>query len=337
MKTKTTIKDIAAKAGVSVATVSRWIHSNGYVSDSNAAKINDAIQQLGYQIKQKSESETNKKRRLIAVIGGTTSIEHTYLPRLSHALSLAANEMGYYTMYIARRPNNENISEIVQTALAEQVCGIIVSDFEDLSITHQNKQFLSNCGVPVVITERAVCAELNSVHIDTIQGVYMATKYLIESGRKKLLYLTTALEGSVEADRLAGFQTAVKECHDEDFQYEIQICETMQRQACTDALEKIYQSSFIPDGIVCWSDVYAITTMQFLYRRQIKVPEEVAVVGYDDFLASYATIPLTSVRSPLTELAREAIGIIVNNQHTGGEFFARTITVTPKLIVREST
>lgn len=52
-----------------------------------------------------------------------------------------------------------------------------------------------------------------------------------------------------------------------------------------------YQGAFIPDGIVCWSDVYAIATMQFLYKRHIKVPEETAVVGYDDFLASYSTIP----------------------------------------------
>lgn len=337
MKSKATIKDVAAKAGVSVATVSRWIHSNGYVSEANAAKISDAIEYLGYQKKQKAEPKSDKKRRLIAVIGGSAGLEHTYLPRLSHALSIAANEMGYFTMYIARQPNNKNISDIIQTALTEQVCGIIVSNFEDLSLTHQNKQLLANCGVPVVITERAVCAELNSVHIDTIQGIYMATKYLIESGRKKLLYLTRPIDGSVENDRLVGFQTAVKECLDQDFRYKIHICETMQREACADALKKIYQSNFIPDGIVCWSDVYAITTMQFLYKRQIKVPEDTAVVGYDDFLASYSTIPLTSVRSPLTELAREAVGIIVNNQYSDGEFFARTITVTPKLIIREST
>ena len=337
MKKKATIKDVAAKAGVSVATVSRWIHSNGYVSEANAQKIDEAVHYLGYQTKQKTEPSCDKKRRIIAVIGGSAGIEHTYLPRLSHALSIAAGKMGYYTMYIARQPDNENISDIIRIALSEQVCGIIISDFKDLSLTQSNKLFLANCGVPVVITERAVCAELNGVYIDTMQGVYMATKYLIESGRKRLLYLTKSIDGSVENDRLVGFQTAVKECPEPDFGYEIRICESMQREACADALEKIYQSSFIPDGIVCWSDVYAITTMQFLYKKQIRVPEETAVVGYDDFLASYSTIPLTSVRSPLSELAREAVGIIVNNQNSDGEFFARTITVTPKLIIREST
>lgn len=337
MKNKVTIKDIAMKAGVSVATVSRWIHSNGYVSEANAKKINEAIHYLGYQPKRKPGSACDKRHKIIAVIGGSSGIEHTYLPRLSHALSIAADKMGYYIMYIARQPNNKNLSELIQTALSEQVCGIILSNFEDLSLTQQNKHFLANCGVPVVITERAVCAELNGVYIDTMQGVYMATKYLIESGRKKLLYLTKSIDGSVENDRLIGFQTAVKECTEQDFKYEIRICESMQREACADALEKIYQSDFIPDGIVCWSDVYAITTMQFLFKKQIRVPEETAVIGYDDFLASYSTIPLTSVRSPLTELAREAVGIIVNSQNSEGEFFARTITVTPKLIIREST
>lgn len=337
MRRKATVKDVAEKAGVSVATVSRWLHSNGYVSEYNAARISDAVQQLGYQGKQNIQAVSDKKLRLIAVIGGSQGPEHTYLPRLSHALSIAANEMGYYTMYIARQPNNQNLQEIIRAALEEQVCGVIISNFEDLTITPQNKQFLANCGVSVVITERAVCAELNSVHIDTILGVYMATKHLIETGRKKLLYLTRSIEGSVESDRLKGFQKAVNEHPDEGLEYEIQISKTMQREDCIDALEKLYQGSFLPDGIVCWSDVFAITTMQFLYRRGIRVPEEVGVVGYDDFLANYSTIPLTSVRSPLTELAREAVGMIVNSQNSNGEFFARTTIVTPKLIIREST
>lgn len=343
MKQNATIRDVAIEAGVSVATVSRAIHKNGYISQENQDKIDAAIKKLGYiersrtrtdrAVKKDSMPVLFKRSKVIAVIGGTSK-EHTFLPRLEHALSIAANNAGFYTLYIAQKPSNDNLTEVVSKALQENVCGIIISDFADERISPENKEMILGLPVPVVVVERAVCTELNSVQIDSKQGIYLACKHLYESGRKNLVYVTAPLFGSVEQERLQGFQDAAAEYH---MSPSVHICHSSLREDCYSELTKIFNSEEIPDAIVAWSDLFAITARQFLYDRSIAVPDKVAIFGYDDFLASYTAPPLSTVRAPLNELAASAVGIIKENLDNRGEFFARNIKLTPNLVLRAST
>ena len=206
MKQNVTIRDVALEAGVSVATVSRAIHKNGYISQENQEKILAAIKKLGYieksrvrtdhAARQDAKAVPCRRSKVIAVIGGISK-EHTFLPRLEHALSIAANNAGFYTLYIAQKPGNENLADVVAKALQENVCGIIISDFADEKISQANKEMILGLPVPVVVVERAVCTELNSVQIDSKQGIYLACKHLYESGRSNLVYVTAPLVGTV--------------------------------------------------------------------------------------------------------------------------------------------
>jgi len=343
MKQNATIRDVALEAGVSVATVSRAIHKNGYISQENQEKIRAAIKKLGYieksrvrndhTSKQDSKPASHKRSKVIAVIGGTSK-EHTFLPRLEHALSIAANNAGFYTLYIAQKPANENLAEVVSKALQENVCGIIISDFADERISPENKEMILGLTVPVVVVERAVCTELNSVQIDSRQGIYLACKHLYESGRRNLVYITAPLVGSVEKERLQGFHEAAAEYRKTP---SVHICRSSLREDCYNELTAIFNSENTPDAIVAWSDLFAITARQFLYDRNIAVPNQVAIFGYDDFLASYTAPPLSTVRAPLNELAASAVSIIKDNLENNGEFFARNMKLTPNLVLRAST
>ncbi len=342
MGTRVTIRDVAAEAGVSVATVSRAIHKNGYISQENQEKIDNAIKKLGYVEKSRggdyrparpAASATGARSRVIAVIGGV-SREITFLPRLEHALSIAANSAGFYTLYIAQKPDNENLEEVTVRALRENVCGIIISDFRDERISQENKEMLLNLPVPVVVVERAVCTELNSVQIDSRQGIYLACKHLYDTGRKKLVYVTAPLVGSVEQERLQGFKDAAAEYQKST---SVHICRSSLREDCYNELTRIFNNEEFPDAIVAWSDLFAITARQFLYDRGIEVPDKVAIFGYDDFLASYTAPPLSTVRAPLNELAAAAVSIIRDNLENKGEFFARNIKLTPNIVLRAST
>ena len=339
MTPKATIRDVAAEAGVSVATVSRAIHHNGYISKENQERIDEAIKKLGYVERRSSKevptklSKPSNQSRTIAVIGGIAQ-EHTFLPRLAYSLSIAANNAGFYTLYIAEKPDNSNLSSILDTALEENVCGIIISDFTDEPISRENKDLILQLPVPVVIIERAVCTELNSVQIDSRQGIYLACKHLYETGRHNLVYLTGPISGSVEKERLLGFQDAASEYGHKP---EVHICKSTSREDCFNELTGIFEGNSIPDGIVAWSDLFAITARQFLYERNISVPDDVAIFGYDDFLASYTAPPLSTVRAPLNELATVAISIIRDNLNNTGEFFARNIKLTPNIVLRAST
>ena len=346
MGKKATIKDVAAQAGVSVATVSRTIHRNGYVSKENELKVREAIALLGYEEKKTvafadpaplmHTAAHEVRSRVIAVVG-STSKEHTFMPRLTYALSLAANAVGFYTLYIAQHPDNANIAEIAAKALAQNVCGIIFTDFGDFEISQENKDLLLGLDVPVVILERAVCTELNGVRIDSKRGIYLACKYLYETGRRHLCYLTAPIVGSVEKERMDGFVEAAEDYGVILPSDAIHICASMDRKDCQKELQKMYESGSFPDAIVAWSDLFAITTRQFLYDHNVSVPLQTAIFGYDDFLASYTAPPLSSVRAPINEMASAAISIIRDNLENTGEFFARNINLTPNLVLRSST
>ncbi len=335
MKRNPTLNDIARLANVSIATVSRMINHSGYVSKDNRQKIEDAIARLGYKGRTAGKAARKKRSRLIAIIT-STSKEHTFLPRLTYALSIAANRAGYFTLGIHRSPDNETLPGLVKLALENDICGIVLTDYKDVSVSPQNIDILLHCGVPVVLVERAVCSELNSVKIDTRQGVYMATKHLIERGRKNIIYISAPITGTVEQDRLDGFKQALKEKNIPVKNECIHICNSMAREDCHLELDTIFKDKCTVDGIVAWSDIFGITAMQYFDKHGIKVPEDVAVVGYDDFLASYTVPAMSSVRSPLDDMAAAAINIIHENNLSSGEFFARTVSLTPKLIVRES-
>ncbi len=334
MKGNPTLNDVAEMAGVSIATVSRVLNQNGYVSAENRVKIEDAITKLGYRGRSANKTFKRKKSRLIAIITSTSRV-HTFLPRLTYALSIAANQAGYFTLGIHRSADNETLPELVNLALENNICGMVFTDFKDIFVNPQNIDILLHCGVPVVLVERAVCSELNSVKIDTRQGVYMAARHLLDSGRKNIIYISAPISGTVEQDRLDGFRQALMERNIPADDGRIHICNSMAREECYKELEKIFKRGNTPDGVVAWSDVFGIAAMQYFNEHGIKVPEDVAVVGYDDFLASHTVPPMSSVKSPLDDMAA-AINIIHENNHSGGEFFARTVALTPKLIVRES-
>lgn len=335
MKGNPTLNDVARYAGVSIATVSRMINQNGYVSNENRRKIENAVAALNYRGRTANKVIKKKKSKLIAIITNT-SREHTFLPRLTYALSVAANQAGYFTLSIHKRPDNETLPELIKLVLENDICGIVLTDYKDASVTPQNIDILLHCGVPVVLVERAVCSELNSVKIDTLQGVCLATRHLIERGRKNIIYITAPISGTVEHDRLEGFKQALREKNISATNDRIRICNSMAREDCELELKNIFKNKCSVDGVVAWSDIFGITAMQYFNKHGIKVPDDVAVVGYDDFLASYTVPAMSSVRSPIDDMAAAAINIIHENNHSSGEFFARTVALTPKLIVRES-
>lgn len=336
MKKNVTIHDLAIHSGVSVATVSRVIHQNGYVSKLNEERVLASIRELGYQSqKRTSFSPKSSRNNLIAVLS-TPWKEHTFLPRITYALSIAANAAGFHTLSIAKPVCSETLPSVIAEALSNDVCGIVLTDYQGVELTAEEKTLLLNCGVPVVMVERAVCPELNSVKVDTRQGVYMSTKYLLDTGRKNIFYLTAPLSGNVEKERMEGFLLAFSEANLPVDDKNIKICASTRRDACTQAMEEIYHSQNHPDGIITWSDLFSVTALQYLNRKKIKVPDDVSIIGYDDFLASYTTPMLSSVHSPIDEIADAAVSIIRDNLNSKEEFSKRTITLTPKLIIRET-
>ena len=331
---KITLNDIAQESGVSVATVTRVIHNNGYVSLEKRARIEQAIERLGYAPPQRSQRA--EKGRLVAIVLPPSN-GHPFSSRLGYALESYAYRAGLLAMTLVDVQKNDTIPALLKIIMEQNVCGIVLAGFSDVEMSEKTRSTLLECGVPVVTIERAKNCGLNCVQIDTENGLYMATCHMLDRGHRNLIYLSPPITGEVERERLHGFRRGLEENNIPFSDDMVKICKSLSPEQGYEAVKEALQRRPDINGIVTWSDMYACGALQCLRRLGKSVPEDVAVIGYDDFMAPLLTPPLSSIRSPLEEMAQAAIETILTNQNQSAEFFARTIILSPKLVVRAST
>lgn len=333
IKKTATMMDVAKRAGVSVATVARVIHGNGYVSQEKRKQIEQAISELGYLSPKKDLPAAHGN--LVGVLT-PPDLENPFFAYLPHRLSEEANRHGLYAVVQVQEARNEFLEEVVSNFLRLRVCGIVIVGFEDATLWDHLRELLLDCGVPVVLVERTARSYgLNRVLLDGGEGIYLATRHLLDQGHRQLFYAGPAPFNDVDRQRLRGYQNAMAEIG----VLEPPIVNTMK----SGSIREGYESARIglkqwPDttAIVAWSDLYAIGAMQYCFDTGRRVPEDIAVTGFDDIYARATVPPLTSVKMPLEEMAQAAISMIIENQDQTMDFYAKTITLSPKLVVRAS-
>lgn len=333
-KKTVTMMDVAKHAGVSVATVARIIHENGYVSRETRDQVQQVMDSLGYKKPKKEQPSAPRN-----VIGVWTAPDrrNPFFSYLAHALALEANKNDMYAILRVHECNSLYVEEVVSGFMKEGVCGIVLVGFDDTEINNEIKSVLLNCGVPVVFMERtARCYGLNRVMLDGSAGVYMATRHLMDLGHRNLVYIGTASTNDVDKQRLSGYKNALLELGENNprivnFLTGGDICDGY--EATRVALERWPETT----AIVSWSDLYAVGAMKYCFHTGRQIPQDIAITGFDDLCAPVMVPALTSAGMPLEEMAQAAIGIIVENRENVGENYAKTIILTPRLTIREST
>lgn len=326
--------DIAKSTGVSVATVARVIHNNGYVSAEKKEKIQKAIEELGYTASKKEVLASSAE-----VIGVLTSPNRdnpffTYLP---HALAQEANRHGMYTLLRVQQPRSEFLEEVVTDFIEAAVCGIVIVGFEDAILPEEQKNLLLNCGVPVVFMERTARSYgLNRVLLDGGEGVYLATRHLIQKGHRHFLYITCTPTNDVDKERMQGYKNALAEIGIKEPPIVDQIHDggiAAGYECAKIGLKRWPETT----AIVGWSDLYAIGAMQYCFDTHRRIPQDIAITGFDDICAPFTTPPLTSVKMPLEEMAQAAVDMVIQNMNHTRDFYAKTVTLCPRLSIRQST
>lgn len=334
IKKTATMMDVAREAGVSVATVARVIHDNGYVSQNKRLLIQQAIDKLGYLI---PEKEIPAFRKDVVGVWTPPDRENPFFAYLPHALAEEANRNQMYAMLRVGKNTVSNLVDVVNDFTRQGVCGIIVVGFEEADLPERERNLLLDCGVPIVFMERtARCYGLNRVLLDGSEGVYLATRHLLDLGHTHLLYIGSAPNNTVDKQRLKGFKNALSEIGVTN----PPIVNTLKDGRICDG----YESTKIglkqwpqTTAIVAWSDQYAIGAMRYCADTNRRIPQDMAITGFDDIFAPSLVPPLTSVGMPLEEMAQAAIQMIIENKHQTMDFYAKTITLSPKLAIRRST
>lgn len=340
-KKKVRITDVAQKANVSVATISRVLNNNGYVSEETKTAVWNAIAETGYQAplrtfpKEPLVEASLKKEKLVGVILKKLPV-NMFFETMNYALQHSAEQKGMRTLTVfCERTDSSTIREQVRKLMEFHVCGIAIVGVEDNTLPNDVRDFLLNCQVPIVFVERHADSQgFNHVCIDNYLGGYMAAHHLIERGHKKILYIGRGtLDHNVGSRRCNGFLTAIKETANPP-EYLIKTCSSPSPEDSYEAIKEALKEMPGITGIQLWYDGYAIGVLRYLYEKQIHIPDDVELIGHDDTYSRILTPPISSVQLPFEEIAHATIRIIEDWQDKTTPHFVQTIKLEPKLILR---
>ncbi len=326
-----TIKQVSSRAGVSVATVSRVLNGNQHVEPETRARVVDAMNALGYQPNSSARAlATNRTESIGLVLGNLGGPFFGDLMEQAEHEARASNRSVLITS-----GGTDKATELaaINGLLRRQVDGLILhvdhlTEPELESICHRNK-------TPIVVVNRLLPgARDRCIYVDNHEGGRIATNHLLNAGHLRIACITGPQFKTDSRDRLAGYQRALSDAGlpaPGDYVIEADYTEPGGRAAALQLLER--GTGFT--GLFCGNDLMAFGAIRALKDAGIRVPDDVAVVGYDDIvMAAYFEPGLTTVHLPIGVMGREAMRLAVQLADNARAEVQHTLPVT--LTVRAS-
>jgi len=323
-----TIVDVARLAGVTPTTVSRVINNRGYISEKTKKRVQEAMDELGYQPNEIARSLTKQKSNTIGVI--VPHISHPYFAKLISNLENEAAKKDYKIILCNSKEKAEKEKQYLDMCKSNRVAGIIIcsGNFES------NK--INTGGIPVVLLEKNFEEGKLGIQCDNYQGGKLATEHLIECGCKKILHLSGVIDEEMPADNRE--KAFIDVCSKNEIEYFIKKydIDTYNQMNYYDYIKAALNEIEGVDGIFASSDLIAAQVIQVCNEIKIRIPEDIKLVGFDDVDISQLTTPrITTVHQPIKEMARLSIELI-DAKYNNIEVNEKNI-LSIKLIIREST
>jgi LacI family transcriptional regulator len=336
---RATIKEVASVAGVSTQTVSRVINERPDVSPETRKRVQEVVKQLSYQPSALARSLISQRSYTLGVV--IAGLRHIGPSRTLSGITSAAEEAGYSILLKELSSyDTENISPIVQAFRSRQVDGIIWAVPE----VGENRKWVNNLPldieVPLVYLTMAPRADLTIVYIDNYQGGRMAMSHLLELGRKRIGHICGPLDWWEARQRLAAWKDTLNEAGLEAGENH---CVEGNWSSASGALaiETLFDHFPDMDAIFVANDQMALSTLQFFSEKGIRVPEDVAVVGFDNIAESAFFSPaLTTVQQDQYQVAKVAVAEVSKIIEAGWQGLdpvePSSIILPPTLVVRQS-
>ncbi len=328
------VKDVAAAASVSVGTVSNVLNRPAQVAPATVERVLRAIDELGFVRNDAARQLRAGRSRSIGLV--LLDVGNPFFAELARGAEERAAEAGMAVLLGNSDESPEREDAYLELFREQRVNGVLISPTDD---ERDRLDRVRAAGIPVILVDRAASApSLASVSVDDVEGGHLAVSHLLATGRRRIAYVCGPRTLRQVADRLEGARRAVAEHPDASL-------EIIERDALTvlqgrDAGEEIVSraSGQRPDAVFAANDLLAVGLLQALaITADIRVPDEIALVGYDDIdFAAATVVPLSSVRQPARELGRAAVELLLETLDRPDEP-GRAIRFRPELVVRAST
>lgn len=301
------MSDIAREAGVSIATVGRVIHRNGYVSEEVRAKVEDAIRHLGYVPNTMARALKSQRSSIIGslVLGNRNDLYR----KINGYLTEAAERRGFQMITIQSRMEKRDEDQILKQFMSMRVDGLAI--ISDSFMTSAQFAALRNAGIPVVAIERTYDVPfLDNIVVRDLEGVYEVTTYFLKQGHRRVGLIAPTGNGSVERLRLEGFRRAMEDGGVPRERQLVRLVPSYSSVRGKLAMEELLALPAPPTGVFCTSDTLAAGAMQALQKAGKRVPEDMSIVGYDNVLSEQLAPPIDSVDLDLGSVGEMALSLL---------------------------
>ena len=323
-----TIKQVAKLAGVSSTTASYAMNNRPEVHPETVKKVLKAAEELNYVPNSLARSFRNKKANSIGVITCENLTDNSVFAIELMGIITEARQSNYDILIKSLQGDPENHKRYILSLLnSRRVDGIILlgNQFEEFIkhvISKENKMILLSSHSKF---------DINEVNVDGEKWVYKITEYLINKGYDNLAYVSYGFVTMEEHLRRAGVERAVK-----DYKKGLNVlaCGYNKSDIYTNVKNLIERSK--PKAIVCWNDILAMQVINVIKELDLRVPQDIAVTGFDDVLNNiYFTPPLTTVRQPFAEKGKKAFRTLLE-LIDGKEIKSEKILLDCEIVIRES-
>ncbi len=329
---RATIKQVARLSGVSIKTVSRVINGAAYVSAQTLRRVTAAINRLNYRPNALARGLVTRRSRSIGLV--IADIVNPFFPPLVRSVEDAAAARGYNVILCDTDENAARERAAISVLLEKQVDGLILCASR---VPSGYLKGLANEGVPLVLVNRVLAhPRATAVVVDGVEGGRRATQHLLDLGHRRIAYLAGPAGSFSHRSRLRGYREALA-ARKIVFDPSLVAGGAASIVAGGEAAAKLMSLKRPPTAIFAFDDLMAIGAMEEVRRRGLCVPEDVAIVGFDDIdLAAFVDPPLTTVAQPKTEMGRLATLRLLEMVENSSPPRPRTMTLTPELIIRRS-
>lgn len=331
------IKDVARVAGVSVGTVSNVINRPDTVATETRARVLSAIDRLGYVRSESARQLRAGRSRIMGLL--VLDMGNPFFVDVARGAERAARGAGLGVMVCNSAESADEEAEYLSLFAEQRVRGVLLTPAD---ATGRNIRSFRRHGIPFVLVDRVSDGTTEcSVSVDDVAGGALAVRHLIDAGHRSIAYVSGPPGFTQVRDRRTGALQALTEAGLPPGSLRELPTERLDVAAGRDAGARLLGLADRPTAVFCANDLLALGVLQAMYAAGVNVPDDLAIVGYDDIeFAAAAAVPLTSVRQPAVTLGALAADLLL--EETDEEAARRRVhehrkvVLQPELVVRRS-
>jgi LacI family transcriptional regulator len=333
--TTSSIKEVALRAGVSVGTVSNVLNRPEIVAKATQERVLAAIEELGFVRNEAARHLRAGRSRTVGLV--VLDVANPFFTDIAHGVEAGLERHGIMTVLCNSGEDSDREARHLDQLEQQRVMGVLITPVE--TETPRLEQMALH-GIPVVLVDRAARRVRCSVAVNDQSGGRLAVEHLLERGHRRIAFVGGPVTLTQVSERLEGGRSAVEDLGDPAatiVAMETATLSVNEGRRVGQILADLDPSER-PTAAFCANDLLALGVLQQMTRTGIRVPEDMAIIGYDDIeFAAAAAVPLSSIRQPRELLGRTAVDLLLDEVENPTTHSHQRVFFEPELVAREST